>query len=133
MQIPLTLPGPPEGVRAVLSFISWIESGFNRLRAPALPLVGFLGSVWGVYALVLLLPVAMTVMFFAFRRRPLLQDVSVFFSSSAEIILLTGLLTGEWRGAVEAKFVLPALGIMLVLMTWTAFKLVRSARPSIQS
>jgi len=68
----------------------------------------------------------MMTMYFSFGRRPMLRDASVFFSASTEIILLSALLTGEWRGAeVDLRFLLPALGLMLALMTWTAARLLK--------
>lgn len=126
MQMPLTLPGPPEGVRAALSVLSVLESALDRAWRPLLPFAGFLANVWVAYTLVLLLPVAMMIMYFSFGRRPMLRDASVFFSASTEIILLSALLTGEWRGAeVDLRFLLPALGLMLVLMTWASARLLR--------
>ena len=125
MQIPLTLPGPPEGVRAVLSLISRLASAMDRVRVPVVPFAAFLGNVWGAYVLVLLIALAIIVLYFALGRMPMMRDTAVFFCAAAESVLVTGLMTGEWvRASVDARFMVPALGLMLVMVMWAAVRLV---------
>lgn len=126
MQIPLTLPGPPEGVRAVLSLISQLASAMDRVWVPVVPFAAFLGNVWGVSVLMVMIALAMIVLCFALSGRPMARYAAVFFCTSAETVLITGLLTGEWvRASVDTRFMLPSLGQMVLVMAWTALKLVR--------
>ena len=126
MQIPLTLPGPPEGVRAVLSLISRVASAMDRVWVPVVPFAALLGNVWGVSVLMVMIALAMIVLCFALSGRPMARYAAVFFCTSAETVLITGLLTGEWvRASVDARFMLPSLGQMVLVMAWTTLKLVR--------
>ena len=80
MQIPLTLPGPPEGVRAVFSLISRVASAMDRVWVPVVPFAAFLGNVWGVSVLMVMIALAMIVLCFALSGRPMARYAAVFFT-----------------------------------------------------
>lgn len=129
MQIPLTLPGPPDGLWVAYFLISRAASAIDRMRAPVLPFAAFLGNVWGVNVLMVMIALAMIVLCLALSGRPMARYAAVFFCTSAEMVLVTGLLTGEWvRASVDARFMLPSLGQMVLVMAWTALKLVRGQK-----
>ena len=129
MQIPLTLPELPEGLRALASVI---YGTFGMLAGGVIPQAAawMLRREWGAYAFALTIAVADAVMLLTLDVRPLLRDTAVFLLSAAETALLTALVTGEWGPGAASAMLLPTPFLAAAVTAMKAADLLKWGRPA---
>ena len=128
MQIPLTLPELPEGLRALASVI---YGTFGMLAGGGMPQAAawMLRQEWGAYAFALTVAAADAVMTLTRDVKPLLRDTAVFLLSAAETALLTALVTGEWGPCAGPAILLAAPLLPAALTAMKAAELLKGIRP----
>ncbi|MBR5114497.1 MAG: hypothetical protein IK101_04285 [Oscillospiraceae bacterium] len=129
MQIPLTLPELPEGLRALASVI---YGTFRMLAGGVVPQAAawMLSREWGAYAFALTVAVADAAVLLTLKGKPLLRDTAVFLLSAAETALLTELMTWEWGSGAGPAILPAALVLAAALTAMKAADLLKGERPA---
>lgn len=129
MQIPLTLPELPEGLRALASVI---YGTFRMLAVGVVPQAAawMLSREWGAYAFALAIAAADAAVLLTLNGKPLLRDTAAFLLSAAETALLMALVTGEWGPGAASAMLLPTPFLAAAVTAMKAADLLKRGRPA---